>query len=258
MVLDVRRPRRSRRRPRRTACGPSRTGAAIRPSWAGVVGEHPPRRVGDREREATAGAQDAGRSRRARASMSATNCSAPKDAEDDVEGRRSAKGSVGRGGPHDAARATPVCLVDAPGVLELAVREVETDRPGRPGCAASASTGRRPSRPRARRLPLTSPRMPSSASVGPPGPRRTRRRRGSRRGWPGTRRRSRPSPGRSRGVTRLTDGTPLGSDHRAGCSDGFDRAEASMGASGRRPGAGLATSGRPSAVTSRWTAPAGA
>ena len=133
--------------------------------------------------------------------MSLTNCSAPKE-EKTTSKLPSANGrwvAV----PSTDGTAMPAVPVDAAGVLELAEGQVEPDRRVRPGRAPNGSTGRRRTPPRARpaRRPAPSTRASRlGESLGTPD--EAQRRRGTRRAWPGTRRRSGPSRVRWPGGTR--------------------------------------------------------
>ena len=91
---------------------------------AGVVREHPPGRVGDREGEPAPGHQQPGHLGD-RGVRVGDELQRPEGREDDVEGVVGER-QRGGGGAHRRDRRTPLG-VDAPGVLQLAQRHVEAD-----------------------------------------------------------------------------------------------------------------------------------
>ena len=180
--------------------------AGDQPGLARVVGEHPARRVGDREGEPSARAQHP-RRLGDRIGDVGDELQRAERAEDDVEGlrRRTAAAWRCRARTVRRLRSRRRCAGSA-----AAGGSTGRARPvGRPARRPSASTGRRPSRPRARRARRHRPARPARPRCGPRAPTRTRCRRGTRRAWPGTRRRSGPSRGRWPGATRLGDRAPF-------------------------------------------------
>ena len=161
---------------------------------ARVVGEHPARRVGDREREAAARSQHAGRLgdgvRQVRHELQG-----PEGAEDHVE-RRVGEGQVRGGAEHrrDGRGRSPRRSAGSAGAGGTTG---PGPRAGHPATGPSASTGPHRTRPRARRV-LRRPRArPGRPRCAPPDPRRSRCRRGTPRASLGTRRRTGPSRVRS-------------------------------------------------------------
>ena len=94
------------------------------PVRARVVGEHPPRRVRDREREAAAAAQHPG-GLGDRVADVRHELQRPERAEHDVEAVVAERQR--RRGAEDRRHRDPGLVVDAPRVLELAERQVDTD-----------------------------------------------------------------------------------------------------------------------------------
>ena len=166
---------------------------------ARVVGEHPPRRVGDGEGEATARPQHTGHLGDRHVDV-ADELQGAEGAEDDVEaaGREGQGGGGAAHGRHGDAR----LLVEPQRVLQLAVGQVEPEAPAAVGAhpaRALAGAAADLEDVEAGRRHRGSPARPR---CGPRAPTRSRRRRGTPRAWPGTRRRSGPSRARWRCATR--------------------------------------------------------
>ena len=142
--------------------------ARHQPALAGVVGEHPPRRVGDREREPAARSQHPGDLGDGDVDV-ADELQRAEGREDHVEAsRRRTAGAVAV--PSTDGHAQPGLLVDPPGVLQLPVGQVEPDRATALRADPSRALAGAGARPRARRGPATSPRTPALSSLSPSGP----------------------------------------------------------------------------------------
>ena len=191
VVLDVARPR-SRRRPRRTACGPSRLWSTSDPPRPGSSGNV--HRIGWVIENAN---RPPGRSTRATSATASPivgdELQRAERREHDVEGRVG-EGELGRGARRPTGRRRR-CASS----MRRECWSWRWDRSRPEGPAAPAAQPARALAGAAADLEHARPASVaedagSCASVSPRAPTRSRRRRGSRRGWPGTRRRSRPSP----------------------------------------------------------------